>query len=507
MIKNENATWEKSFSEVVDLRNEKLPPVWISTYKTIERRGECGHEVHESGRKRVAASAVISILRQATEKVILSTFLLADKDIEDELLMTARRGVRVYAILASEARLGKEEGDGEFDRKVLESHKQMLNRLGGYLLLRSAPHFHAKVVIVDPETRPAGILLTANLTTEALERNEELAVMLTSQEAVEATKYLKWALWESAEHEFIDPKDRFKAVKALGKVPHPDTSTALVATTRQTTAIRDEALRIINKARSQIVVSSFGWDAEHEVVQRLAARARDGVDVTVLARVRPSSMPALLELAQAGAKVVGFKWLHAKAIWTDAKQAMVMSANLQADGLDHGFELGVRLSGSRADEVLGRLTQWAEGAEWRLIATPTLGHVSGKVMLWHGKKLIDGEISQSDEIDLGHVTASSAHELIVPRPKLPSTGTLPRLTHELHCTWTVGAPRLSGKAKELRRPAKDKEDPVSYVPPVFQEPGKGLVVAVRTLKDLKPARALMSELNAIAIVLAKERAQ
>ena len=48
---------------------------------------------------------------------------------------------------------------------------------------------------------------------------------------------------------------------------------------------------------------------------------------------------------------------------------------------------------------------------------------------------------------------------------------------------------------------------MSYVPPVFQEPGKGLVVAVRTLKDLKPARALMSELNAIAIVLAKERAQ
>ena len=63
------------------------------------------------------------------------------------------------------------------------------------------------------------------------------------------------------------------------------------------------------------------------------------------------------------------------------------------------------------------------------------------------------------------------------------------------------------KAKELRRPAKDKEDPVSYVPPVFQEPGKGLVVAVRTLNDLKPARALMSELNATAIVLAKARAQ
>ena len=92
MIKNENATWEKSFSEVVDLRNEKLPPTWLPTYKTIVRGDERGHGVHESGRKRVAASAVISILRQATEKVIVSTFLLADKEIEDEHLGRISQG-------------------------------------------------------------------------------------------------------------------------------------------------------------------------------------------------------------------------------------------------------------------------------------------------------------------------------------------------------------------------------------------------------------------------------
>jgi cardiolipin synthase len=284
-------------------------------------------------------------------------------------------------------------------------------------------------------------------------------------------------------------------------MPHPGPSTALVATTSKTTTIRDEALRLINGARSRIVVSSFGWDAEHDVVRRLAARARDGVDVTVLARVRPSAMLALLALAEAGAKVVGLKWLHAKAIWTDAHQAMVMSANLQADGLDHGFELGVMLSGSRADEVLARLTRWAEGAEWRLAAAPTLGSASGKVMLWQRGQFVEGEVRPSADVDLGTVTANSAHELIAQRPATPNTGPLPRLAHELRCTWTVTAPLLAAKAKEVRSPADGEENLVSYTPPVFREPGDRLVVAVRTQDELEPARALMTKVNAAAIVL------
>jgi cardiolipin synthase len=507
MTTNNNSPWKKSFVEVVDQRQERIPPAWLATNKTSAPRGERGREVHESGRERVAANAVVTLLQQASAKVVVSSFLLADKGIEDALHATAKRGVRVYVLLASEARLGKEESEGEFDKKVLELHKEMLTRLGGHVLFRSAPHFHAKVVVVDPETRPAGMLLTANLTTEALERNEELAIVLTSQEAVEATAYAKWAMWESAEHELVDPKDRFKAVKPLGRVPHPGHSSALVATTTNNTTVRDEALRLINGARSRIVVSSFGWDAEHEVVRRLAARAREGVDVTVLARVRPSSMPALLALAETGAKVVGFKWLHAKAIWTDSQQAMVMSANLQADGLDHGFELGVRLSGSRADEVLARLTRWADGAEWRLAAAPTLGDASGKVTLWQGGRLVDGVVHPSADVDLGTVTASSAHELMAQRPATPNTGSLPRLAHELRCTWLVAAPLLAAEAKEVRRPVDGEEKPVSYTPPVFREPGDRLVVAVRSHDELEPARALMSEVSAAAIVLAEGGAQ
>ena len=65
---------------------------------------------------------------------------------------------------------------------MYEQHQDMLNRLGGFALFRSAPHFHAKFVLSDPGKRDgAGLLLTANLTKEALERNQELAVELTHE--------------------------------------------------------------------------------------------------------------------------------------------------------------------------------------------------------------------------------------------------------------------------------------------------------------------------------------
>lgn len=502
MTNNKKFAWSKPFFERIDRRGEPLPPAWKSTNKERIGFDERGQGVYESGRGRVAALAAIRLIEQASQKIAISSFLLADRALEDALLAAARRGVRVYVLLATESRLGREEPEGEFDKKVVELHKAMLTRLGGHVLFRSAPHFHAKVVLIDPETRPAGMLLTANLTTEALERNEELAVVLSTQEVDEASAYLRWAMWESAEHELLDPNDRLRTVRPLGKVPHPDATAAILATTSASCGILDEMLRLVNSASSRIVVSSFGWDTEHAVVRRLCDRAREGIEVTVIARLRPASMPALVSLAQAGAKVRGLKWLHAKAVWIDSGEGLVMSANLQADGLDQGFELGVRLAGSRASELLGRLTRWAESAPWELAVAPTVGEVKGMVMLWERGQFSEHEAKESVEVDLGTVTANSAHDLVAARPALPRAGALPRLAHELCCTWTVVAPLLAPKAKKLRHGAEP-----AYSLPVFREPGDRLVVAVRSQDELEPARALMKEVGAAAVVVAEGSAR
>ena len=186
--------WEKTLRRVVDQSDTLLPSAWVSK-RAEEKLGveACGG-VLVSGRNRLLAQEVISMIDAAKDKVVLVSFLFADRDIEDALLRAFGRGVRVYVLIASEARLGREEPDGEFDKRVLDEHKSMLNRLAGYVLFRSAAHFHAKAVVIDPEHSPQGVLLTCNLTKEALERNEEMAVKLTASEVMGVTSYLKWAM-------------------------------------------------------------------------------------------------------------------------------------------------------------------------------------------------------------------------------------------------------------------------------------------------------------------------
>ena len=111
--------WEKTLRRVVDQSDTLLPSAWVSK-RAEEKLGveACGG-VLVSGRNRLLAQEVISMIDAAKDKVVLVSFLFADRDIEDALLRAFGRGVRVYVLIASEARLGREEPDGEFDKRVL----------------------------------------------------------------------------------------------------------------------------------------------------------------------------------------------------------------------------------------------------------------------------------------------------------------------------------------------------------------------------------------------------
>ena len=460
--------------------------------------------VHASGSNRELADRIVSFLAGAREKVVLSSFLLADREIEEAILTAAKRGVRVYVLLASEARLDKEEDDGEFERAMRDQHLKMLDRLGGHALFRSAPHFHAKFVLADPGRGDgAGILLTANLTREALERNEELAVELTSEEVEEAFAIARWAFWEYVEHELVDPTDRFRSVKPAGCVEHPGPSRHVLATTSESRGLRDEATRLIKAASREIFVASFGWEKDHEIVEFLCIRAREGLPVTALARVRESQMPALLALAEAGARVLGFKWLHAKALCADGGGALVMSANLQSDGLDQGFELGVPLAGERAEEVRHRLVEWSKAARWKLLASPSLGDIHGEALLWHGNRLDEMTVEDEARVDLGSVTAESLDRLNDARaPDPPVSGELPEPAHEIVHEWSVHPPLLAAGAKPVMgRAADGNGKPTVFDPPVFDEPSGRRVVAIDSAVEIEKARQVLMDTKADAIVV------
>ena len=503
-MKDGESAWAKQCSRVVSQRDYRMPPAWASRGTEARGQPELGRMVHASGRSRELAGRIVSLLAGAREKVVLSSFLLADREIEEAILAAAKRGVRVYVLLASEARLDIEETDGEFERAMWDQHREMLDRLGGHALFRSAPHFHAKFVLADPgRGQGAGILLTANLTREALERNEELAVDLTREEVEEAFAVARWAFWEYAEHELVDPADRFRSVKPVGCVGHPGRSRHVLATTSEARGLRDEATRLIEAASREIFVASFGWEKDHEIVEFLCIRAREGLPVTALARIRGSQMPALLALAEAGARVLGFKWLHAKALCVDGGSALIMSANLQPDGLDRGFELGVPLDGDRAHEVRGRLVEWSRAARWKLLVSPTLGDIHGDALVWQRNRLDEMTVEAERRVDLGSVTAESLDKMNDTRPPDPPlTGELPEPAHEIVYEWCVNPPLLAARAKPVMRPSAHSDGkPTTYDPPVFDEPNGRRVVAIESALEMENARQVLSETRAAAIVV------
>ena len=222
---------------------------------------------------------------------------------------------------------------GSFERRMLDEHKDMLGRLGGHALIRSAPHFHAKLVLIDPEERPVGLLLTANLTREALRRNEELAVVLRPEEVKEAAELLRWAMWAGAEHELVEPGD-FRAVKPLGSVGHPARLQHVLATTSSDTQLREEAVDLIDSASEELIVASYGWAADHPVVERLCARAREGMTLTVLARVR--------ERAHAGSRCAGGGGRPGSRLPVAARQGLVGRLGLGAGHVSQPGEARAR---------------------------------------------------------------------------------------------------------------------------------------------------------------------
>jgi len=489
--------WTKAFSESQDLRQRSVGyPVWIPHRQNTYQRQEVLDKIYQSGENRHCIQDIITAIQHAQDTVMLMSFLMADKALEDALMNAAKRGVRVYVMLAAENRLEKEPAaDAEFDQKTLAQHKTMLDRLAGQVLVRSAPNFHAKLVLIDTQApNPKGFLLTANLTKEALQRNEELAVALTPPEIQTAFAYLRWAFWEGAEHELIE-KQRLSTVKPLQKVDNPQIAQHFLAT-KPDNSLQPVLKQIIQNAKQELIVSSFGWEIDHAIVALLIERIRNGLHVTLLARIRPKTMPTLIKLAQAGAQVLGFRWLHAKALCNDVGEAIVMSANLETQSLEHSLEFGVFLPDERATAVKHILQTWQQQAPWQLLPQPILKDLPiGEITLWRQGKLQQEKMLSIKEVQLGELTADSAEQLDLPKPQYKNAA----LAYELRYHWKVSAPKLDQQKSNEVKQQLEKEE-VSYVPPVYHQNGHN-VVAIQQPQQIPSAQNLIQQGIAKAIVV------
>jgi cardiolipin synthase len=440
---------------------------------------------------------IIEIIESAEDVLCVGSFIFSDKKIEDALMKAAEHGVRVYLLSAYEIRFNQASTrDSVYMQKMLEETKKTLNRLAGNVLVRTSEHLHAKMVISDPQNKDdgKGLLLTPNLTTDALNRNTELGVEVPYNLTKDMYSQFCRGFWLESKHELLEP-GQLRAVQD-SVVDDLEPPSNLLITDSQTSTLREGLLEQIESSKGDILVSCYGFDPNHSVAKAMVKAAKKGRNVTVLARPRPvpNTMETLLSLAHAGAEIFGHRWLHAKALVTQndgGYEVTMMTANIEERGLDTGFEMGVRLKGNDAKNLREVLLDWTANFPQSLVLDGKIGELGGKATLWRDGELVEMEIGDKIERNLGEIVAPSIDEMEATKQKNFPTPDDPNKFYRQHVyTWTVVPPMLPKKAK----PEKEKH------PLPVHRLGKDKYVAIQRKNQLGQAKKLAKEIGAKIVV-------
>lgn len=502
--------------KIIDFRAEPLGAGWLRRCPTApETTEQLGAEVFRTGPEGLFRNALVQSLNGASEVALICSFLLADKSLATAILDAAQRGVRVYVLTAAEDKVSKTLADDEqFEQRMVDEHKQLLAQLAGKVMLRSAEHLHAKFLVVDPDTphKAHAWLSTANFN-KALVDSIELGVKLLGNDARALARYFKWAFWCETQHE-LQGKDRLSSVKPMQPAAPPKpASDTVIATLKDSWHLRQCVVGMIQAARQEILVSSYGIAADHAAMDALVQAAQRGVQVTLLTRPRPAVAPAVARLASTpGAAILAHDKLHAKALVVDGK-VLVMSSNLETHGLDSGFEVGVLLSPKPSRLVEKTLRDWAKTFPWVYAAAAQRGDHLGDFCPAESPlrdvKSVTEVLAMPKLLPIEATDALKLQEAPqpnIPTPKPPAN----QLPQQVKVSWTVQAPRLpKGAVERLQESEKEEKAPdgkvkkikfrVPHEPRLFDHKGQAYVLLAQPDQETR-VRQRADELNARVVL-------
>lgn len=340
---------------------------WLDRYQPVisgKAKGQTEGGVVTTGTAAHLETAMVDLIDRANETAIVCSFLLSSEKIGAALERAAGRGVRVYVMTASEQLLDKNDLRlTDFDRRVRTRHLQLLDRLSSVALVRTSPHFHAKAIVVDPLSAPAGMLSTANLVSDAMRKSIDLGIELTAAEAVGVFEILRWGFWNAAKYE--GPGQALLSVAEGPEAPAP--ARGALGRTDLSNTIEEAQLAMLGSA-TEVLASTFTWDNAHPVSAALRGVARRGGKVELLVRHDVGGEQRdLRDTARLGVVVRGIHRLHAKVLLVPDRGAVVSTSNLSGSSLP-SLELGVLLTPDdpRYPVVVRQVRHWYDHANFVL---------------------------------------------------------------------------------------------------------------------------------------------
>jgi cardiolipin synthase A/B len=339
---------------------------------TVEADGVIGarqfignRRIRRSGDPRIG-TLVEGMIDRADDVVIICSFLLAAPKVIAAIERAAQRDVRAYVLTSAETslKLDVATAAGGDDREI-EKHRKALRRLARCSSMRSAVDFHAKFVIIDPRTNPAGLLSTANFRAMALETSPEAVCVLDPIDVTALFGVAQYAFWELATAHVVDEGAGsvvHSGVVPLGRAVMPALAgTAIKVLGVPGADLMEAAIGCLESAESEVRLSSYQFERGHPIVEASVRAAQRGIAVRFVVHDSPENREVAVTLTAAGVTCSFADWMHAKIVAADGTRAVVGSMNYrQHDAPRVGFEVGVELEGGAA------VTAWEWLEEWMM---------------------------------------------------------------------------------------------------------------------------------------------
>lgn len=352
----------KSLIKEINIINEGTIPFPIlpngSAWKSTEKEKL---SVIESGEGKILFSKIIKAIESAKQVICLQSFLIQDTAIIDALITAVEeREVEVFVLSSAEARL--KETIEEEENFIKADYIHLLDsKFKNHFVHRTAENFHGKYILIDPTTKPKGFVCTNNFTENGFTKNPELAVDLNNEQCEELFKVFVYHFWEHSTDEQTASND-FAKVKAVNKFSLPKLENILLTSpNNKSNSLNKTLLAAINKAKKTISFSTFQLDKNIELVKAITDKAKQNVSVTLFCRpIEKQFNEQLKELLEAGVQIYFHPLTHSKSLLVDSKDGFVFTANLIANGLDNGFEVGVKLNEEQTKDLATIHQSWQD---------------------------------------------------------------------------------------------------------------------------------------------------
>lgn len=341
--------------------------------------------VIESGDQKILFSKIINAIDKAQEFVCLQSFLIQDSALIDSLLKAVERKVKVFVLSSAEARLNDRiEEETDF---IKANYIQLIDKkFKNHFVHRTAENFHAKYILIDPKTNPKGFICTNNFTENGFTKNPELAVELNKEQCEELFKVFVYHFWEHSTDEQTATTE-FEKVNRANRFSLSRLNNILLTSPNSELNTLNEALKnAVENGEKSISLSTFQLDKNTELIKAILEKAKQGIEVTLFCRPTEKQFnEQLKDLLDAQVQIYFHSLIHAKSLLIDEKNGFVFTANLTANGLEKGLEVGVKLSEQQTADLHKIQTNWKKDFELKAIKAANIKDLKEVVVFKDGK--------------------------------------------------------------------------------------------------------------------------